>query len=153
MWIDDDSARSSQILELAPDDSDLNSISRQVPGDGIGDDPYAPAPHSEYALGKSLNINDYVEWDEGGTYAPEYWMGYSTGMDPADFRSYAMTGEVAVPENQLALALSESSWGPVSMPNTNSQLLAGTQQNENAWLPPANVLANLALIPGFGTEL
>lgn len=153
MWIDDESSSSSQILELAPDDSDLNSISRQIPGDSIGDDPYSAPPRSEYSLGESLSINQYVDWDEGGTYAPEYWLGFSTGMDPAEFRSYAMTGEVAVPENQLALALSDSSWGPVSMPDTNSQLVAGTEQNTNAWLPSADVLAQLSLIPGFGTEL
>lgn len=137
--------------DLAPDDSVLNSRSVNIPGVSIGDDPYSEPSSSVRPLGVSLDINDYVDWDEGGTYAPSYWMGYSTGMDPADFRSYAMTGEVAVPPNDLEIALSER-WGDVGLSNYNQELVAGTSENVSAWLPSPDVLAGLALIPGFGTD-
>jgi hypothetical protein len=138
--------------ELAPDDVVLSSRAANFAGDTIGDDPYGEPVNSVRPLGLTLEINQYVDWDEGGTYAPAYWMGYTTGMDPADFRSYAMTGEVAVPVNDLQIALSEK-WGDVGESNYNQQLVAGTSENQTAWLPSDNVLANLALIPGFGTEL
>lgn len=138
--------------DLAPDDKVLNSQSVNHPGNGIGDDPYSMPDNSVIPLGKTLEINEYVNWDEGGTYAPSYWMGYDTGMNPADFASYAMTGEVAVPPNDLAIALSEK-WGDVGTSNYNQELVAGTEQNNTAWLPSPDVLANLALIPGFGTGM
>jgi len=138
--------------ELAPDDVALNSRATNFPGDTIGDDPYGEPVNSVQPLGKSLTIDEYVNWDEGGTYAPAYWLGYSTGMNPADFRSYAMTGEVAVAPNQLEQALSER-WGDVGLDNYNSELVAGVRENETAWMPTPSVLANLSLIPGFGTEL
>jgi hypothetical protein len=136
--------------ELAPDDQVMSSRSVNFPGDTIGDDPYSNPVNSVQPLGLTLEINQYVDWDEGGTYAPAYWMGYSTGMDPADFRSFAMTGEVAVPTNDLQIALSEK-WGDVGESNYNQQLVAGTSENQTAWLPSDDTLANLALIPGFGT--
>ena len=152
LWLDPDTNSQGYLIDsVAPDATDLTSRSVAAQGADIGADPYTPEGSGIAPTGAWLTQNQYIKWDEGGTYDERYWLGFDTGMNPADFASYAMTGEVAVPENQLALALSEK-WGDVGASSLGDQLAAGTDQNVNAWMPPANELAMLALIPGFGVS-
>lgn len=135
----------------APSRDSLYSDSRTIQGESYGDDPYSEPPNPVYQIGKSLSLNETVDWDEGGTHGPSSWLGFNTGVDTSAFKanSGGMTGEVVVPEDTQLILLT-SDYGDVGLDDSSNRMAAAVKQQNDAWLPSDDQLAKLSIDPGFG---
>jgi hypothetical protein len=129
------------------------SESKRVEAGTFGDDPDSNPTYNTRGLSDTRGINSWVDWDEGGTYAPADPLGFNTGLATSDYAANpaGMSGLTVVPEDTQLIMLS-SNYGDVGLDNSNQRMVAALDSQQNAWLPSEEQLADLSVEPGFGTE-
>lgn len=99
---------------------------------------------------KSLEINDYVKWDEGGQPGPVANLGWNTGSSQGGFRRWAAwVGKVLIPADTAAINASQM-YGNVGLDNRNQVLVAQYAQQTSDFLPDQRSLEGQALQAGWG---
>lgn len=99
---------------------------------------------------KSLEINDYVNWDEGGQPGPVDNLGWNTGSSEGGFRRWLkFMGQVLIPANTAAIMASQQ-YGNVGLDNRNQVLVAQYAQQNSTYLPSQQELEAQGIAPGWG---
>jgi hypothetical protein len=127
----------------------------------------APSPSSAFTTGEtsqaeffpetdgtwgpqSLEINNYVKWDDGGKPGPVDNLGWNTGSSEGGFRRWLkFMGQVLIPANTAAINASQM-YGNVGLDNRNQVLVAQYAQQNSQFLPSQQELEAQGIAPGWG---
>lgn len=127
----------------------------------------APAPSNAFMTGKtvqpeffpetngswgpkSLEINDYVDWAEGGQPGPVDNLGWNTGSSEGGFRRWTpLDGKVIIPANTAAINAGQR-YGTVGLDNRNQVLVAQYAQQNSQFLPSQQELEAQGIAPAWG---
>jgi hypothetical protein len=99
---------------------------------------------------KSLEINEYVNWSEGGKGGPVDNLGWSTGIESGGFRRWMpLDGRTLIPANTAAINASQQ-YGNVGLDNRNQVLVAQFAQQYSTFLPDQQQLESQGIAAGWG---